>query len=188
MSQVQDDAVVFEGEEAGAGFASPLLDLIATGFLIVLSLAVMAASVALPMPGDLRTAPGLLPFLAAASLCVMAIFLGATAIRRHRAGNVVPDGDVKPLDENLRVLALATAVALYIACLQVLAFQKGFTLGGSYFTLSAFEPATMVALAAIIHASWRGPLWITTLISVGWTLTLSIIFQKVFAIPLPGGF
>ncbi|WP_146344966.1 tripartite tricarboxylate transporter TctB family protein [Phaeobacter marinintestinus] len=188
MSQVPADPVVFEGEEAGSGYASPKLDLIATVFLVALSVVVMVASVNLPVPGDLRTAPGLLPFMTAASLCVMALFLGLTALKRHRAGTYVAPIEDRTFDENLRVLALASAIACYIGALHFLAFQYGFTVGGAYFTLSAFEPATMIALAAIIQVSWRGPVWITTIISVGWTLVLSVVFQKVFAIPLPGGF
>lgn len=188
MSQVQADPVAFEGEEAGAGYASPKLDLIATAFLVALSGVVMVASVRLPVPGDLRTAPGLLPFVTAASLCVMALFLGVTALKRHRAGPYVAPIEDRTFDENLRVFALAATIGCYIGALHVLAFQQGFTIGDVYFTLSAFEPATIIALAVIIQVSWRGPVWITTTVSVVWTLLLSVVFQKVFAIPLPGGF
>ena len=62
------------------------------------------------------------------------------------------------------------------------------TIGGVYYVLSAFEPVTIVALTAIIHMAWRGPLWVTVSISTAWTHILSIVFQKVFTIPLPGGF
>ena len=86
MSQTHEDAVKFEGEDASSGYASPLLDLIAAAFLILLSIIIMAASVALPMPGDLVTAPGLLPFITSGSLLIMALILGYTAIKRRRAG------------------------------------------------------------------------------------------------------
>ncbi|MEM7462597.1 MAG: hypothetical protein AAF362_07930, partial [Pseudomonadota bacterium] len=72
--------------------------------------------------------------------------------------------------------------------LQFLAFQSYLKLGGFNFTLSAFEPTTIIALATLIHISWRGPIWITILTSVIWTMLLSVVFQKVFSIPLPGGF
>jgi hypothetical protein len=188
MSKTPSEPIKFDGEEAGAGFASPRLDLIAAAVLIGLTIIVMIASVQLSVPGGWTTAPGLLPFLTAASLCIMAVMLGLTAIQRRRAGVAAESDEIRNTDEDLRTLALALTVALYIACLQYLAFQHSMTVGGVHFVVSAFEPVTIVALSAIIHLSWRGPLWITVLISSVWSLLLSIVFQKVFTIPLPGGF
>lgn len=188
MSNPSPETVKFDGEEAGAGYASPFLDLIATGFLMVLTVIVMIASWSLKVPGSLATAPGLLPFLTAASLFIMALMLGATAIQRHRAGVTSDPEDARNPQEDRRALGLAIAVAVYVACLQFLAFQHGMTIAGVYYVLSAFEPVTIVALTTIIHMAWRGPLWITVSVSTAWTLILSIVFQKVFAIPLPGGF
>lgn len=188
MSSPGDQTVKFEGEDANSGYAAPLLDLTAAAFLVALSVVVMVGSVMLPVPGGLRTAPGLLPFLTGASLAVMAILLGVTAWKRRRAGEVMgPDEARDPLEDR-GALLLALTVAIYIAGLQFLAFQHYFTLGGVHLILSAFEPVTIIALATIIHVFWRGPLWITAVISVGWTLTLSLVFQKLFVIPLPGGF
>lgn len=187
MSDV-DNKVVFEGEDANAGYASPALDLIATGILLAISLAVLVASWRLPVPGGLPTAPGLLPFLTAGSLAVMAVLLGISARVRRREGTPLWSIEKRDTAEDKRAVALAGAVAIYIGALQMLAFQYYFTLGAIPMVLSAFEPVTIVALSAIIHIFWRGPLWITVLISVGWTLVLSLVFQKVFNIPLPGGF
>ena len=186
--QSDSDHITFEGEEAGAGHAAPGLDLISAGFLIALSILVMIASLMLPVPGSLRTAPGLLPFLTAASLGVMAIMLGLSALNRRRAGAVTDPADARDNSEDRRVALLALTVALYIAALQVLAFQVYFSIVGVPFVFSAFEPVTIIALATIIHVSWRGPLWITVMVSTGWTLALSVVFQKLFLIPLPGGF
>ncbi|NKB54349.1 MAG: hypothetical protein GKR97_19425 [Rhizobiaceae bacterium] len=188
MSKPPGDAVKFDGEEAGSGYASPMLDLIASGTIIALTIIVMIASWNLKIPGGLTTAPGLLPFLTAASLCVMALVLAATAIQRHRAGVIAGTDEKRNIPEDMRALALAATVAIYISCLHFLAFQHGFNIGETHFILSAFEPVTIIALTAIIHMSWRGPLWITLLISTVWTLILSLVFQKMFNIPLPGGF
>jgi len=188
MSNPDQPDVKFEGEEADSGFASPTLDLIAAAALIAISVAVMAASLALPMPGAIHTAPGLLPFIVGASLLLMALGLGASAIVRRRAGihpAALADRDI-PTD--LRSLLLACAIAVYIAALQILAFQQNFHVLGTALRLSAFEPATIVALATIIHLSWRGPIWITTAVSVFWAIALSLIFQLVFRIPLPGSY
>ncbi len=203
MNTHSGDSVKFEGEESGAGYASPNLDLIAAVFLVALSVVVMIASWKLPVPGNLRTAPGLLPFLTAASLLVMALMLAATAIQRRKgwasAGVTaskpassmpvpsIPDSSVLA-SENLRTLLLMLIVGVYIAALQMLAFQYSFSIGDIFFNVSAFEPVTITTLAVIIHMSWRGPLWITTLTSILWTLFLSLVFQKAFNIPLPGSF
>ena len=187
MSETRENSIGFEGEEAGAGYASPTLDLVASAFLVALSIIIMAASLMLPVPGDVETAPGLLPFLVAASLLLMAIGLGATAIKRRQGetGGVLHGRD---RETDRKTLQLAAAVAIYIAALQLMAFRHDIVIAGFRHTISAFEPVTILALVAIIHLAWRGPLWITVLIAIGWTLTLSLVFQHIFVIPLPGGF
>ncbi len=188
-SENQKQVAAFEGEEAGAGYASPILDLLAACFLVALSIIVIIASWLLPVPGDLLTAPGLLPFFTALSLLVMALILGFSAVKR-KANNNRLSGDAVSLDRSQtnRTLLLGALVGLYILSLQQLAFQHDFSVGNTFFSISAFEPVTITALTAIIHIFWRGPLWITTLVSVIWTLTLSLVFQKAFNLPLPGSF
>ena len=188
MSSAESDKVVFEGEDGNAGYASPALDLIATAVLIAISVLVLVASYRLPVPGDLTTAPGLLPFLTAGSLGAMAVLLGLSAMARRKGGVPLWSDDERDGVEDRRTMALAVAVGIYIAALQVLAFQYYFKIGDVPMVLSAFEPVTTISLAATIHVFWRGPLWITVLISAGWTLALSLVFQKLFNIPLPGGF
>ena len=188
MPMPDEPEVKFEGEEPGTGYASPTLDLIASVALIAIAIAVMAASLALPMPGGIHTAPGLLPFFVAASLLIMALGLGASALTRRRAGIRLPAFGDRDLTTDLRSLVLAGAVALYVATLQVMAFQQNLSVFGTHLRLSAFEPATILALSTIIHLSWRGPLWITVTVSITWTVILSLVFQLVFRIPLPGSY
>ncbi|MDA8584839.1 tripartite tricarboxylate transporter TctB family protein [Rhodobacteraceae bacterium] len=188
MTKTDHPEIKFEGEEAGSGFASPTLDLIAAAVLIAISVAMMAASLMLAMPGAIHTAPGLLPFIIAATLLLMALGLGASALARRRSGIHSPAFADRDIQTDLRSLFLAGAVAVYIAALQVLAFQHNLSILGTNLRLTAFEPATIVTLTTIIHLSWRGPLWITVATSVAWTLILSLVFQLVFRIPLPGSF
>ena len=188
MANTKQPEIKFEGEDANAGFASPTLDLIAAAILIAIAVAMMVASLMLPMPGDIHTAPGLLPFLISASLLLMALGLGASALARRQSGNrdlVFSDRDITT---DFRSFLLACAVAVYIAALQLLAFQHNMSVFGTNLRLTAFEPATILALAAIIHVSWRGPFWITATVSIVWTFILSLVFQLVFRIPLPGSF
>ena len=79
-------------------------------------------------------------------------------------------------------------VAVYIAALQVLAFRHDIVIGSIRHTISAFEPVSVVAISAIIVLSYRGRLWITVLVTVGWVTILSLVFQQLFKIPLPGSF
>jgi len=188
VSEYKSEDVRFEGEEAGAGYASPTLDLIAAAFLVALAVAVMIGSARLAMPGDILTAPGLLPFVVAAALLVMALGLGATALARRRAGIRIPVLEGRDIATDLKSIGLALTVAAYIAALQFLAFRHDIVVGGVRHTLTAFEPVTIIALTVIIKASWRGPLWIALVIAVGWTLTLALVFAHVFNIPLPGSF
>ncbi len=188
MPSPDQPEIKFEGEEADAGFASPTLDLVASVALITLAVVTMVASWALPMPGAFRTAPGLLPFIVSFSLVLMALGLAASALARRRAGIHVPAFADRDLPTDLRSLALAVAVAIYIAALQSLAFQQNFNAFGTTLRLSAFEPATILTLSTIIHVSWRGPLWITATVSITWTVILSLVFQLVFRLPLPGSF
>ena len=196
------ESIKFEGEEAGAGYAAPHLDLIAAGFLVCLALIVMVASFKLPVPGAILTAPGLLPFLTAASLLLMALMLGAMAITRRRnlTELVVTPGDAVSDDaapdnsasedkgEQVRTFLLIVVVGVYIAALQQLSFLYNFAIGNVHFSVSAFEPVTIITLVVIIQSAWRGPIWITTLLAIIWTLALSVVFQKAFVIPLPGSF
>lgn len=188
MANTDQPEVKFEGEEAGAGFASPTLDLIATAILVAISVAMMVASFSLPMPGAIHTAPGLLPFVISASLLLMALGLGASAQARRRTGHHMPAFADRDMTTDVRSLLLAGAIAVYIAALQVLAFQQNFSIFGTNLRLTAFEPATIITLCAIIHVSWRGPIWITAAVSISWTIVLSLVFQLVFRIPLPGSF
>lgn len=188
MTDTNQTEIKFEGEEAGSGYASPSLDLIAAGFLIAIAIVVMVASFALPMPGAIHTAPGLLPFIVAASLLVMALGLGASALARRRSGIASAAFAGRDMGTDVRSLLLAVAVAIYIAALQLLAFQYNVMVFGANLRLTAFEPITIIALTTIIHLSWRGPFWITAAISITWAVTLSLVFQLVFRIPLPGSF
>ncbi|MBU2959273.1 hypothetical protein KO516_00260 [Citreicella sp. C3M06] len=185
-SPVSED-IKFEGEDANAGLAAPVLDLIAAGALLLTAVVVMIASLRLPVPGSALTAPGLLPFVAGASLAVMALILGNSALQRRKDGSAgeLLLGDVT---EHVRMLALAAMVGAYILGLQFLAFQVFFSIAGAPFVLSAFEPVSFIALTGIMHVFWRGPLWAKAAIALFWTIALSVVFQKLFHIPLPGGF
>ena len=131
----------------------------------------------LPMPGELPTAPGLLPFLVALSLMFMALGLGASAVSRTGpafASRCSLAGTSRPICARC---CWPARRGLYRA-LQLLAFQTNFSFLGFNLKLSAFEPVDHPGLATLIHISWRGPIWITTSVSIFWALTFRWCFRS----------
>lgn len=178
------DGQHFSGEDENAGFASPIQDLIAAGFLVFLSLWVMIESVRMDNPGSLVTAPGLLPFLTAGSLCVMAIGLGSMALKRHRKGvSEVPAEDSPDL---MRTIMLFCLIGIYLACLQSIRFEYHFQIGSLRLGYGAFEVLTVIALTIILSIFWRQALWACLAVSFTWITLLAGVFRYVFTIPLPG--
>ncbi|SHG83284.1 tripartite tricarboxylate transporter TctB family protein [Marivita hallyeonensis] len=178
-----EDTAAFRGEDESAGEASPALDLIASGFLFALGLFFAALSLALPVPGGLVSAPGLLPFVVSASLAVMAIVLGLSAWRRRV---FVAPLQVEIDSEIARRIAAAGAVAVYLAALQTLSLEGFVAILGRQIPIGGFEPATIVFLTALLRLFWTDRLAAVVTVSVGWTLCLSFAFRGLFGVPLPG--
>jgi len=174
----------FSGEDENAGFASPVQDLIAAGFLILLSVWVMIESVRLGLPHSLATAPGLLPFLTAGSLAAMAISLGWMAMKRHRMGIAATPSEDTP--ELMRTLMLFGMIGAYLACLQLISFDYHLQLGSMRLGYGAFEVLTIIALTIILSIFWRQALWACLTVSTVWITLLAGVFRYVFIIPLPG--
>ena len=178
------DGQHFSGEDENAGFASPSQDLVAAAVLALLSLWVMIESLRLANPGSLATAPGLLPFLTAGSLCAMAASLASMAIRRHRSGIATVPFDEKP--DHMRTVALVCLVGFYLTCLQLISFEYAFQLGSIRLGYGAFEVLTIIALTTILSVFWRQALWACLAVSIVWVTLLAGAFRYVFTIPLPG--
>jgi hypothetical protein len=174
----------FSGEDENAGFASPVQDLAAACFLVLLSLWVMIESVRLDNPGTLATAPGLLPFLTAGSLAVMAAWLGLMALKRRRAGLVEPPAEETP--ELVRTAGLVALIAAYLACLDLIRFEYTMQLGTMRLGYGAFEVLTIIVLTIILSIFWRKALWACLAVSFVWITLLAGVFRYVFVIPLPG--
>jgi hypothetical protein len=174
----------FSGEDENAGFASPVQDMIAAAFLVLLSLWVMIESVRLDNPGSLTTAPGLLPFLTAGSLAVMAAWLGVMAIKRHRAGIEATPSEEAP--EMSRTIMLVGLIGAYLAGLELISFEYTLQVGGMRLGYGAFEVLTIITLTIILSIFWRQALWACLTVSVVWITLLAGVFRYVFTIPLPG--
>ena len=174
----------FAGEEGESGLAPPVLDLIASALLIALSIWVMVESVRLDMPDSLATAPGLLPFLTAASMGVMALVLAAGAWRRYRAGD---GGEAEEEGaEHWRTAGLAAIIAVYLAALEYLGFEYQFEFAGLWLTIGSFEAVSTIVVSAILAIFWAEALWKCFTVALVWILLLASAFRYIFAIPLPG--
>jgi len=174
----------FAGEDENAGFASPRQDLLASAVLILLSIWIMFESVRLEMPGDWPTAPGLLPFFTAATLCLMALGLAWLAIKRQRAGDVVAAAQEETVPG--RALLLMALVGAYILSLQFVSFEYSATVAGFRLSYGSFEVLTIVAVTAILLIFWQPRIWPCLVVSAVWVTALAAVFRYVFVLPLPG--
>jgi hypothetical protein len=183
--QVADDEKRVYSEEANAGLATPIMDLSAAIIIAAIAIFLAVASLRLPVPGGVVfTAPGLLPFLTATSLLVMALLLGYSAMTRRRAMPRVLDRFEIPTDA-MRSLTLGGIVALYVLALQVVPFETTFNIGPLHFYIGAFEPVSIVFLTGLLRVYWRAPLWACLAVNVVWIAFLSVVFRVLFQTPLP---
>lgn len=171
--------------EESAGHAPPILDLIAAAFLVALSVWVMVEAARLEVPDSLATAPGLLPFVTAASLCAMAIALGWLARRRRASGAplvYLPGHGA----ERRRAALLFAIVGCYLLALDVLSFEHAFTVAGARLVIGSFELVSIVVLTTMLGMFWRRSLALCALVAGGWILALAGVFRYLFKLPLPG--
>ncbi len=180
---MSDQPNAFRGEDESAGAAAPALDLIAAAFLVVLGIALAILSLRLPVPGKVLSAPGLLPFLTAASLTVMAVLLGLSAWKR--SGQPAPASTSEDGETGRRLIAIA-AIGIYLVALQSLAVEGFVPLGGQQIPVGGFEPATIIFLSVLLRLFWTARLTPVVGVATVWTLCLSLAFRGLFGIPLPG--
>lgn len=178
----QDKLVL--SEEANAGYAAPIMDLVAAAVIAAIAVFMAVESLLLPVPGSVFTAPGLLPFLTSASLLIMALILGYNALGRRRMTPRALDRFELPSDL-LRSLALGVIVIVYVAALQFIPVRLEFNIGSLHFVIGAFETVSVVAITALLRFYWRARLWACLTVAVFWIAFLSVTFRMVFQTPLP---
>ncbi len=171
-------------EDANAGLATPIMDLIAAVVIGAIALFVLIESLRLPVPGKVFTAPGLLPFLTSASLLIMAALLGTSALQRRRTTPRVLDRFEMP-DDIRRSLMLGGIVILYVLGLQFIPVNVSFDIGPLHFLIGAFEVVSLVVITGLLKLYWRAALWACFAVTVGWIAFLSVVFRMLFQTPLP---
>lgn len=179
----ESDAIVLS-EDVNAGLATPVMDLIAAGAIAAIALWFLVGSLLLPVPGPLITAPGLLPFLTAGSLLVMAGLLAAGALRRRRMLPAQADRLELPPDFR-RSMLLGAILVVYVAALQFLPVAAAFRVGSMRIAIGNFEVASLIVLTAILRIYWRAALWRCLAVTFCWIAFLSLVFRLVFEVKLP---
>lgn len=171
-------------EDPNAGMANPVMDLAAAAVVGAVALFMAIESLRLPVPNNVFTAPGLLPFLTSASLLIMAALLGASALQRRRTMPRALDRFEIPEDFK-RAVVLGGIVILYVLGLEVVPVHVSFHIGPLRFIVGAFETVSLVVLTGLLKLYWRAPLWACLAVTVAWTAFLSIVFRMLFLTPLP---
>jgi hypothetical protein len=194
-----------QGDDGGAAGAAPQLpaeedlgpdvsprrDLIAAIGIGAFALLAMVLALAMPNPGTLTTAPGLLPFLTGLSLLAMAAGLAAGALRRgaalgsfRRPRSDVTDHRADP--ETWRTLLLIAIVCLYVVLVDLVSFDWRLPTPVFEFRFSSFELVSILFLATVLRIFWRQGLGRCLLVAAPTILVLAAIFQHGFKILLPG--
>ena len=171
-------------EDPNAGLATPAMDLAAAGIVAAIAIWFGIEALRLPVPGGLITAPGLLPFLTAGSLLIMAGLLAAAAIRRRRMVPTASAGFELPPDF-WRSMLLGAILIGYVAALQFLPVAVAFRVGPVRLVIGNFEVATVIVLTAILRIFWQQALWACVAVAFGWVAFLSLVFRLVFEQQLP---
>jgi hypothetical protein len=171
-------------EDPNAGLATPAMDLAAAGVVAAIAIWFCIASLRLPVPGALITAPGLLPFLTAGSLLIMAGLLAAAALRRRRKLPAAVVAFELPADF-WRSMLLGAILAVYVAALQFLPVAAALQIGSLRLIVGSFEVATILVMTAVLRIFWRRALWACLAVAFGWVAFLSLVFRLVFEIQLP---
>jgi hypothetical protein len=171
-------------EDPNAGLATPVMDLVAALCIAAIAIWIGIESLRLPAPGGILTAPGLLPFLTAGSLLIMAGLLAISAVRRKRTSDAVSDGFELPADFS-RSMLLGAILVVYVAALQYLPVAVAIPVGPIRLVIGNFEVASIIILTAILRIYWQGALSICLAVAVGWVAFLSVIFRLVFELRLP---
>ena len=151
-------------------------DIYAAIILIVLALFVIVESWRMPrefLGFPAYAGPGLVTGLLGLGLLGMAVTLLMRACRRPGAGVSIPRSDIRGYLDNPQTRRFGLVLLLCVAYL--LSLGRGVPY---YFTTGAYLFITMATFRA---ASW----WVIVLVSELATTGLTVVFNKIFLVPLP---
>ena len=180
--------------EEGGDAATPGRDLAAASVVGVVAILAVIFGLLMPNPeNNIFTAPGFMPVLTGLSLLVMAVGLGAGALKRGGGSelNLSPGellGRYFADYENQWALILMGLVVVYVALLDWVTFIVTIPLmiGGFRLGFSSFEAVTIPMLAIALRIFWPKSFLQCLVVSAISTLVLAAAFRYGFRIPLPG--
>ena len=180
--------------EEGGDAVTPGRDLAAASVVGVVAVLAIVLGLLMPNPEkNIFTAPGFMPILTGLSLLVMAIGLGAGALKRGGRSEL----NLSPAEllgryfadyENQWALILMGLVVVYVALLDWVTFIVTIPLmiGGFRLGFSSFEAVTIPMLAIALRIFWPKSFLQCLVVSAISTLVLAAAFRYGFRIPLPG--
>lgn len=184
-----EDKAAFTGEEGGRSESSPGRDLLAACVIAVIAVVAILLAMDFPNPGVFYSAPSLLPILTGASLLVMAIALGANAMRNGAALKI--DNNIRWFAfaddlESRRTLLLILIIVLYVVTVGLISFDLRFPVADVVLRLSSYEVVSVPFLAVILRIFWRASIVRCSVVSLIAVVALASIFRHGFKILLPG--
>jgi hypothetical protein len=183
----------FRDEEDTSAETTPRKDLISAVVIAVLAVAVMFMSVRLDSPDRLFTAPGLLPFVIALALLVMAGALGWRAVsdgaaRGFFAALAAGVRDRGFSGEDRRGALLAGLMLAYVLLVAALSFELRISTEFMDFVFSGYELISILITTTILRLFWRSSLLRCLLVAVISVEVLAFAFRYGFNMIMPEAF
>jgi len=183
----------FAGEEDTTGQASPRKDLGSACVIGALAITAMVMSLRLDIPGNVFTAPGLLPFVTSLTLLLMAILLGLKAMQAGGARDFAgasrrATGTYLSGEEGRRTLLLITIITAYVLLVGLINFDLRLPTPLFVFRLSSYEVISIAVITLIMRLFWKAPLLRCFLASLVTIEFLAAVFRYAFGILMPESF
>lgn len=187
------EAMEFTGEESLDNQITPVQDLGSACVIGALAIFVMGLSVQLDSPGNVYTAPGLLPFIISLSLLFMAILLGFKSVQAGGAQSFAKAINLAIKcyfsdDQERRSILLVAIVIAYVVLVDVISFEFRLPTPLFVFQLSAYEIISILVTTLILKIFWNKPLIRCFIISLLTIEILANIFRYGFGILMPESF
>ena len=174
----------FISEDEGAGYAAPIIDLISSSAIIILSFWVIYESLKLKIPdNNILTAPALLPVIISISLIFMTSSIFYKSLQKLNINKTKIN--LKTTDHIAKFIC-PVALFFYIYGLTKLNFSYKFYFSNYQLDVGPFLILTIILLTLLLCIFWKKKLITCFMVSLVWSLFLSFTFTNFFNIPLPG--
>lgn len=183
------------GEEEPEARSTPTKDLASAAVIAVVAVLTMVFSLRLDVPGSFYTAPGLLPFITGFTLLLMAITLGARAIRAGAKLNAAAllggssDRTRRSWSvENARRPMLIALVVTYVLLVAFINFELRFPTPLFELQISSYEVISVIMVTGLLRMFWRASLARCFVISLVTVEALAAVFRYGFGVLMPETF